>query len=130
MGAGLSGRALVGIRLCRICCGYRRCIDYRSCVCSNGLLSVVSNKSLSKQCFIHCLFRGHYNLTTTWRRKGVVDVCGLPELLWQGPGPQLRGPAGLPAPSRRRSSGSPQTATIPFSFMSCYNLDSRLMWKD
>ena len=32
-------------------------------------LVVVSNKSLSKQCFIHCLFRGHYNLTTTWRRN-------------------------------------------------------------
>ena len=28
----------------------------------NGLLAVVSNKSLSNQYFIHCLFRGHYNI--------------------------------------------------------------------
>ena len=31
-------------------------------VCSNGLLAVVSNKSLSNQYFIHCLFRGHYDI--------------------------------------------------------------------
>ena len=71
-----------------------------------------------------------YNWTTTWRRKGIVDVCGLPEVLPRGLGAQLRGPAGPPASPRRRTSGSPQTATIPFSSTTRFNLDFRSMWKD
>ena len=36
-------------------------------VCSNGLLAVVSNKSLSNQYFIDCLFHGHYSIMNRLR---------------------------------------------------------------
>ena len=44
---------------------YRRCY-VSGLVCSNGLLGL-SNKSLSIQYFIHCLFRGHYNIMNRLR---------------------------------------------------------------